>query len=240
MLAIFVFAGYSCKRENRCDCFKSRGKIVTETRSPGEFNEIEIASLMDVYLVPDSENKVVIEAGEHLMKLISTEVSDGRLILKNRNKCNWVRSYKKRIKVEVHTTRIDLIEIPGECDLFSTDTLRSDRMEVNITAGVNKIGLITKCNELHFTVHAGTGDFVMGGIAGTAYIYNLGTGYFDGQNLITGTTYITSKSTGDCYIYASGLIEAKLLNSGDIFYYGHPGTTKILEKTGSGNLISAE
>src|SRR5204863_7783046 len=37
--------------------------------------------------------------GENLMKDLKTDAVDGILKISNDNKCNWVRSYKKEIKI---------------------------------------------------------------------------------------------------------------------------------------------
>src|SRR5690242_20273176 len=82
---------FSCKKESLFDCFKSTGDIVTERRNIGTFTETIIYNNVNVIIVQDSLTYLEINAGENLLPLITTEIRNGKLIIENNNKCNWVR-----------------------------------------------------------------------------------------------------------------------------------------------------
>jgi hypothetical protein len=97
IMTISLFS-LSCNKENRCDCFKSTGDITSESRNISDFKKIILEDNINLYITPDTIYSLTIEAGAHLLKSIKTEVTDSCLILKNENKCNWVRNYKDKIK----------------------------------------------------------------------------------------------------------------------------------------------
>src|SRR3954465_11217106 len=83
----------SCKKENRCDCIKRTGDIVTEIRSLKAFDRLQVEENVNVFLTQDSIQEVKVEAGEHLISLVETAIVDGTLTIRNKNKCNWARAY---------------------------------------------------------------------------------------------------------------------------------------------------
>ena len=76
----------------------STGKTITEVRQPGNFNEIELDNNINLYITQGNYNQITIEAGENLMKRITTNVSNNCLYIKNQNTCNWVRELQERDK----------------------------------------------------------------------------------------------------------------------------------------------
>ena len=78
----------SCNKESAPDFIQTTGEITIEERTLENFNELEVFNTINVLIVPDTVNKVVIEAGENLIPDIVTTVKEGKLILKNTNKFN--------------------------------------------------------------------------------------------------------------------------------------------------------
>ena len=74
------------------DCFKSTGKIVDEYRAVQQFNEIQVMNNINLFITYDTIQEIRVEAGKNLVNLIKTDVNNNRLIIKNNNKCNWIRS----------------------------------------------------------------------------------------------------------------------------------------------------
>src|SRR5437879_832707 len=93
LLLNFVLVN-SCKKQNMCDCFKSRGETIIEDRKVSDFTTIHIFDKIDVYFTQDTTvmtNTIKVVTGKHLMSNVTTEVSGGVLQIKNQNKCNFVR-----------------------------------------------------------------------------------------------------------------------------------------------------
>jgi hypothetical protein len=91
-----LFVLFSCKKATDRICVKSAGKISEEIRLLTDFHSLEIGSKLSVTLVQDSANFVTVNGGKNLLNFIETEVVNGRLILRNENKCHFYETCLKR------------------------------------------------------------------------------------------------------------------------------------------------
>ncbi|MCW3102934.1 MAG: hypothetical protein JWO09_1374 [Bacteroidetes bacterium] len=223
----------SCKKENRCDCIKRTGDIIMDVRHPGAFDKIFLENNLNVFITQDSVTEVTVEAGENIAPLIKTEVVDGTLFIRNKNRCNWTRSYKKPLNVYIRMPKISFITSDGTGDIKSLNTITTDTLDVQTK---NSGGIELTVNNLRVLSHMhGSGDVVLRGntsehdisIGGTAYIY--------AQELQTTYTYIHTFTLGISYIRASSLLICRLDEKGDVFCFGAPATVQK-EQNGTGKL----
>ena len=178
----------ACNKENQFDCFKSTGKIINSERQLNDFKELEIDDVFNVFIAKDTINKIIIEGGKNLLPLIITEVKDGKLYIKNNNKCNWVRSYKKELNIFLYTQSLEHIFLYGESKIMSYDTLDIEVFTIDNWSRASKIELTINCSSSHLNIHGGTGSYTLKGISGVSYIYSHGTGHVFADNLKTGYT----------------------------------------------------
>ncbi|MCX6256505.1 MAG: DUF2807 domain-containing protein [Bacteroidia bacterium] len=226
---------YSCNTER---CLKSTGRIISVERDPEHFTELEINDVFDVYISQSQEDKIIIEGGEHLIPDIETTVKDKKLVISNNNDCSWLREYK-RIKITIYTDSLTTINLNGQSDIYSSDTLKQWIVTIAVNSGISKINLLINCHELHFDLNGGTGEYSFNGKAGLAYFYLMGTGVLLSDSLVTGYNFITSNTTGDCRINAQKLINAQIENRGDIYYKGSPPNIETVI-SGLGHLIKVD
>ena len=97
ILFVFAFVVNSCKKENLYDCFKPTGTIETRVIEVSDFQHVVVFDKIDLYLTQGPNFEVKLEAGKNLFMNIKTTVSNGTLTIDNINKCNFVRSPKKKI-----------------------------------------------------------------------------------------------------------------------------------------------
>jgi hypothetical protein len=235
IIFILIISIISCNPDN---CFKSTGNSVSIIRQLDSFREIEINDLFTVNISYDTMPHVLIVGGANLVPDVETKVIDNRLIIKDNNSCNWLRSFQ-RIQIVIYNDSLDCLVVNGQSDVFSTDSLRSRELVLDVFSGISKIDMVLNCNSFLFNLNAGTGNYTFKGKAGIAYFYVLGTGFLIADNLITGYTFITSNTTGDCYIMATKEVYAKILDNGDIYYSGDPYLVNSVI-TGSGKLIKLD
>ena len=231
LLSLLFFS--TCKKENRCDCFKRTGAIETEIRNVGPFNKIYVENNLNVFIIQDSVCQVKVEAGEHLIPLIKTEITDGTLFIKNKNKCNWARSYDKPFNVYVRMPYVKYITSNGTGDIKSSNTITTDTFEIQ-TKNSGNIELTV--NSSRITSHLfGSGDLTLHGKTYEHACSIGGTGYLYSADLQTNYTWIESYTTGLCYIAASDLLICRIDQIGDVYCYTRPAT---IEKTffGAGHL----
>lgn len=214
-----VISLYSCSKLNKC--FHSSGKIIKETRIISEFRRLRINSLMDVYWHFDTTNKIVIEAGENLMPFIETEVENNILSITDRNRCNWLRKYK-RIQLHIYSKSLKYIDLYGNGDFTMIDTLVNDSVMVDNWSDISKVKLLVKSNVFSYSLNAGTGDTYIYGSANVCYLWVMGYGYVHAKDFKTAYNYITHKSTGNLTVNVFKETKNELFSLGNLYIYGKP------------------
>ncbi len=241
MRFIFILCGallvlQSCKP---ADCFYSTGDIQSEERLLETFQTLTINDIFEIKYVPDSVNKIIVEAGENVIPGIETSIEEGVLTLSNENKCNWYRSLKERPKITIHASDVQLIYLNGDSNFEMLDTLIQNKFEFEITAGVTNTNLLLRTNEFKFGFHSGTGDVRIAGSSQTSYLFNAGTGYLWAADFESNVLSTTNNSTGDSYVAVNTKIVARLRSLGNIYYTGYPSEIVVSEELSSGELVEA-
>lgn len=233
LIPLFLIALFpSCKKENRCDCIKRTGSIVTETREINGFDKIFLEDNVTVFITQDSFFEVKVEAGENIVPLIKTEVIDGTLFIRNKNRCNWTRSYNKPLNVFIKMPIIKYITSDGTADIKSLNTITTDIFDVQ-TKNSGNIELTVNNSKVISHMH-GSGDLTLSGTTIEHACDIGGTSFLNCKNLQTANTWVHTFTTGLCYVSTSNLT-CLIDNVGDVYCYGSPGTVQEIKK-GAGQL----
>lgn len=218
MLAI----NWSCKKGPFCNCFTPAGSPSEETRTLPYFEQIDVKDNINVVLTTGPQEQVQIQGGKNLIKYITTNVSNGVLTLKNINKCNWMRSYKKSV-ITVYLTmpNITYITNEGVGTVSSNDTLYTDSLQLT-TKSAGDINLLV--HALYIEGHLfGPGDLTLAGTTGSfSCNFFSGTGFAYCDKLTSGYTFFSSSTTGDCYVTSSGILDIVIYRNGNVYYSGAP------------------
>lgn len=229
----------SCRKENMCDCFRGTGEDVTEIRETAPFTEIRLEDNIHLVFTPDSVFSVKISGGEKLMPRLITESDGHTLYIRNDNRCNWVRSYKRQITAEVSAPALYHLQSEGSGDIRFTRTLVTDSFTIDCygTSGYVEIPLQAQTARFHF--HTGVSDLKATGSAGVCYVYSVASGMLHLEDLHCGYVFAENKGTGNFYVRAKEELGATVSWTGNIYYYGRPAkvSTRI---TGSGAVIPME
>jgi hypothetical protein len=227
----------SCGKGHECDCLKSTGDIVTETRSLNEFNKISLEDNINLFITEDSTFSVIVEAGKNLLSSIKTDVTDSCLYLKNENKCNWVRSFRKKVNVYLKCRKIkSIICSSASGNITSTDTLHLDHFQLDNWSSSGTIDLTIVAQNSSFKLHTGPADLNIKGTSTDNYIYAAAGGKADLRNLITDHTTVNNLSSNSCYVNVKNNLDYTITDIGDIYYTGNP-VISSAHNSGSGKLI---
>jgi hypothetical protein len=224
---------FSCSKI--CDCVESTGSPTEETITVPYFEKIYTENNINVFISMGSPEQVQLQGGKNLLSNISATVSNGVLTLKNNNICNWLRSYKKStINVYVTMPRVTQLTNDGVGTIQSLDTLTTDTIQVK-TLNAGGINLIVK-NQLILGDLFGPGDLTLSGTS-TQLSCNFvgGTGFMYCDNLNTGYTFLSTSTTGDCYVGTTNSLSVVINQIGNVYYRGNPTILKTIN--GSGQLI---
>jgi len=204
-------------------CFRSNGSDVREVRYPGEFKTVEAYDNLEVTIFQGSEFKVEVTAGAHIIKSITTEVKDNVLTLDNTNKCNFVRGYKRKVRMKVTLPYIIQVSNYGVGPITLSENFKQDY--IFIKAENSGDTYINGTYEEIRTSSHGNGDMYFSGFSKRLMIYSYGTNYTRAENLrVSDYIFIATKSLGDAYFTLDGLktIEYSIFDQGNIYYRGNP------------------
>lgn len=214
----------SCNKTPLCDCFDSAGPPSTQIRLLSYFNQVVTNDNVNIFVSIGNPEQVEIEGGRNLISNISANVSGGVLTLHNNNICNWLRSYKRsNINVYITMPEIIFLTTNGIGNIKSNGTINVDTIDLssssagdidlNINAQLIRTHLFGPCD---LTLSGTSNQFESNFFAGTGFMYC--------NNLISGYTFLSTNTTGDCYINATSLLFIKLYGYGNVYYSGNPGT----------------
>jgi hypothetical protein len=227
----------SCKKENLYDCFKVGGKDETRIRELSGFKKVIVEDKIDVHILQGPFYEVKVEAGKNLHINIKTQIRDSGLFISNHNRCNFLRSPKKRIKVYITMPRLNYIENNGVGTVYFDNQMKTDTIRTNQTNS-GDIFLNAKVGGIRTSTH-GNGDLHIQGHTVECFNYTNGTNYLYLEGLtIQNYIFIETYSIGHCYINAplNGPIGANIWSRGNIYYKGNP-TSIDFEQHDKGTVI---
>ncbi len=234
LLIVLTTCGISCNKENAWDCVKTTGSVEQEVRIVGDFTQIQLNQGINLILTQSATKSLVVEAGKNLLGKITTIVDNGTLVIKNNNRCNWTRSYKKDINLYLNVSVLGSITHNGYGKITSTNTLTSSNWRIDVI-GNGDVELDINAPVFYSGIY-GSGTL---SLTGTVVDYGLwvsGNAWVWCQSLNADNVFITSGSTGDAYVTAKYRFKGVISNIGDIYYSGNPSDV-TLETTGSGSFI---
>jgi hypothetical protein len=221
LLLLCCFA-VSCGKDHEFDCLKSTGKTTRETRSLATFSRIRLDDNINLYLRTDTTCFAEVEAGENLLDGIITEVENGTLYLRNENRCNWVRNFRKPVNVTVGLGQPELISYYGYGDIRSLDTIRQHDFTFDCWNGSGSIRLLLNTDRSYLRIHIGRADLQAAGRSNVSFVYLNDVGVIDNRALSTDLCYLRTKSTGDCRVRTERELEATVDYTGNVYYSGNP------------------
>ena len=190
-----VFLAASCSKLNPGDCFKSTGKITTQSRDATPFTFLDLYNNVDVFISYESTYSIEVRAGENIIPGIKTTISGNTLIIKNENSCNWVRSYESPIEVYLGMPEIDSIHYQASGNVTSLNQFPGDTLRLQVLEGAGSIDLWLDMLTTRMSLEYGTADLTMRGYSHLSYLYSGGYGPADLSGLETTFTFMQNNST---------------------------------------------
>ncbi len=239
IVLLLVLSG--CRKDQWNDCFQGTGKDVTETRLLGPFSKLSIGEKFDIILVQDTSQpeQVKITAGKHIIKQLVTEVKNNTLTIKDRNTCNFVRSYTRKITIEIRVKYLDDIELFSVSNLKSIDTLyfeKSNYLKLK-NYGLGDINRKLKLGYLE--VHSiNSGNIILEGWSNILTCSIEEVSVLDARKLLCDDIYLDSHTPLDCFVNPKKVLSVKIFNKGNVNYLSEPSVKKeISEQRGVGQLF---
>jgi hypothetical protein len=240
-IIVISFIAISCKKAEDRTCFKFVGDESTKIISLEKTDSLYLFDNVVYTLVPDTINYVELKGGENLLNHIECLHYDDKLEVRNNNKCNFLRSYKKKVEAFIHVKNIRFIHFEGAEKLINQDTLKSGELRLIIRDGAGPVELTVENGYMSATITHGWGDFTLHGTTYSAFL-NCNTNSFCNTSDLNVDTdlKVYSNTEGNMTVNADGTnLHAITKRGGDILYKGVPNSIEI-EDPGDGEVIGIE
>lgn len=239
LFGIIALLVIGCRKPEDRDCFKTVGDDTTLEIVPPSFNKILLREHLEYVLVQDSVEKIVLHGGKNLLNFVNVEMVDDVLEISNENKCNFLRTYKRKIKVEIHFIDLLNIHFEGTEALTNKGVLEFNWLTFLIRDGAGPVKLNFNAQSVNATISHGWGDFTFTGNVGYANLNVRSNGYCDTYGMqVQDSLTVISNTQGSVKVNANNVkLKAQIDADGDIYYRGIPTSIK-LNQYGNGELIN--
>ncbi|MES2800072.1 MAG: DUF2807 domain-containing protein [Bacteroidota bacterium] len=229
----------SCKKEQDRKCLKSTGSDGEKEIVLPSFNRLFLKEQLAYVLVQDTVEKIVIKGGENLLNFVDAKVSNGLLFIENKNKCNFLRTYKKVLTVEIHFVNLINIHYEGSETLTNTGKLNLTWFTLAIEDGGGPVDLNFDAYSVFTIINNGWGDFTYRGTVDYARFEVRSNGYCNTYGLeVKDSISVISYTPAPLKINADGAkLKAEISWKGDIYYKGITDGSPILYDYNEGELI---
>lgn len=226
-----VFSLFKCSKDSNCS--KPKGDVITLEQTLSAFSEIEILENINIQWVKSSEYKTVITTGENFIDEIECTVKDNQLTLENLNTCSWLRDDIDEVDIQVHCPSPSKIVLKGNGIVNSSDTITSNtRIENYATQGTIDLKFDNDSTILFF--ESGSLDATVTGKTNFLFIYSVGFNETKAKELIAQKAHINNNSWVSSELTVKNHFIIENYTTGEIKYWGNPGTVEIRENIPNG------
>jgi len=192
-------------------------KVVTQDRNiSNNFESIKVSQGLDLYITQSNDVSLSVEADENLHDIIMTDVENGTLLIYTTE--NIRRAASKKINLSIDN--ISAIKATSGSDVFSTNTIKTNSLELNSTSGAD-ITLDVKTETLN-CYSTSSSDIRVSGTTKSLFAEATSGSDIKASDLIAETSKVKATSGADISVNTSKELTARATSGGDIRYSGNP------------------
>jgi len=208
------------------------GNVETEERSVNQdFDKVHGSAGIDVYLTEGDDYKIVVEADDNLIPLITTEISNGKLKIGVEQGKNIGRAKAK--KVHVTYKALTGISASSGADVIGNSVVKSESLTLDSSSGADlEVEIIAK--EVYADVSSGA-DLKISGRAIRLTAEASSGSDLKAKELEVKICKANASSGADITVNVLDELDGKASSGGDIKYYGDP--TAVKTKDGASGSV---
>lgn len=236
LIGIVWLTAVQCDSENALDCIKTEGDLITASFQVADFNKIRIEDEVRLLVKQGNEQEVTISTGDNLLPDIEVVVEDQTLVIKNTNKCNFVRDYDV-VLATVTAVNLEEIRNSSRFEVRSEGVLDFPRMVLlSNTAGTGARGkksgdFYLALNTANLTISAnGVSVFYLTGYATNArLIFSDEQPRLEGAGLLIDNANITQVSANKMIINPQLSLVGEIRGTGNVIAVNQPPIIQVQE-----------
>ncbi|MCS6795361.1 MAG: DUF2807 domain-containing protein [Raineya sp.] len=218
------------------DCLKRTGHIRKIYREVPFFDKLYTYD--NISIVLQESDSVFVEAGENLLEKIILEVKpDSSLHIRNKNTCNFMRSYDIPVRVYIGVKRLGFIKWQSFGNLESKGKIQFSHLQIDFTETNPQVNLEVQSLGVYMFSNAGASIRLQGESEFFSF-YHLGYGKVDASELQTKNANLINEGQNHIYVRVRDTLRAEIRNSGNIVLKQVP-LRQIVKITGSGKVLLA-
>lgn len=242
-LIVLLLVLSACNSENAGDCFQAQGSQIQTTIPVADFNEIQIEGDVTLFITQGLTQEVVIETGENLMPDVVVEIVDETLIIRDRNRCNFVREYGTTV-ARVTTPNLTQIRNASSYDVIGVGRLEFENLLLssNTTGGLEdprKSGdfyLNLACNNLNISANGQSVFYLSGNVLNGSIKFTDENPRFEGADLRVINLTVFQRSANKMIVFPVNSIVGGIVGTGDVIAKNTPPIIDV-EESFTGQLI---
>lgn len=240
MKRLLLFAVLTAVLFSSCDFFHGRnirgnGNVTTETRDFSNFNIIEVASAIDLYVKQDSAYSVKVQIDEDLQPYILITQDGGTLRVRQERNTNLDAT--GRIKVYVSTPDIRQVGASGACKLFSENMLVSAESIGVHLSGASHARLDLKAPGISVEM-SGASSIALKGETKDFILEGSGASHAKCYDLMTENANVDVSGASSTEVFASVKLDADASGASHIRYRGNASVSK--HESGASKVTKAD
>ncbi len=235
---LILLSFFGCKKPEDRTCMKKAGEESMQEFYMKGIKKLYLREQIVFHLVQDTVEKIVLKGGKNLLNQIHIEHGEDGWEIRNDNRCQFLRSYKKKVYAEIHFIDIHKIRFEGTETLTNKDTMNVGSFNLLMRDGAGSVDLKIITGWLNVGVTSGFGDFKLQGRTNFAQLFTKGNGYGDALGLkVKDSINVRQESAGSIKVNADKtVLNSLILSNGNVWYKGKPERIKAVFQ-GKGQLL---
>lgn len=215
---LFMTCLISCNKEDAPACLKTTGDIEEYNIELGEFSSIDIHNNIYVTIEQGVQQSVTLTTGVNLFNKITFEVIDGDLMIRDLNKCDWVRPYGN-LNVHIVTPQLSRIRSSGGGVISSKGILTFDT-KLTLIAELYTADFVLEVDlpSLQIVNNDVANYYISGNVSQLTVGFYAGDGRFEGGNLAVENTKVFQRGTNDIIINTTNSLTGEIRSTGNLIY----------------------
>jgi len=198
----------------------------TEIRELGAFTSISMRGIGKIYINQGKEQKVAIESDEITINRITTNVTDGKLVIDVGR--DWVEKLtagfdffsSSDIRFNITVKELEKLEITGAAEVEAKNIKAKD-LTLKMTGASSVKVLNLNADSLEADI-PGAGRIAVDGKVDDLSVTLTGAGNFSGHKLKSKTAKVTLSGVGSAQLWVTGELDVTITGVGSVEYYGNP------------------
>ncbi len=213
----------------------SAGQTVKESRDLKGFTSVGFGIAGNLYIKIGPEFSVELEGEKNDLEEVITELSGGRLLIKQEN---WRFNFREKVTVYITMPELEGLGVSGSGKAEILDSVKTEDLDLSVSGSGNLFTSGLTVENIECSI-SGSGNIRLGGGNVTdAEVSISGSGSFNGEMVKSETMEVRVSGSGNCTCYVTGSLEASVSGSGNVTYKGNP---KIDARvSGSGRVRSSD